>query len=181
LTYLPLTARNAGFGPAKNVTYSWETDLQNFLESIGTVDASVVESAEYDAGRLLRLSDSAKRESVHNLANRLRGRLPAIMPDASSLLLFPSAYLQLLLLSLNVRAKRETRLMQAGADVTDRHLFDMGAFGGWPPLTLTLSCKDLGGYEHSRRFTVQPEVAMLHFGSVNSEERSASISVTVRD
>ncbi len=180
-TDLSLTARNAGFGPAKNVTFSWETDLQDFLESIGRVDPSVVESAEYDAGRLLRLFDSAKRETTHNLSNQLRGRLPAIMPDVSCALHVPSAYLQLLLLSLNVRAKRETQLMHARADGADRHLFDMGAFDGWPPLTLTLSCEDLGGYEHSRRFTVQPEVAMLHFGDVNSEERSASIAVTVRD
>jgi hypothetical protein len=175
-TQLFLTARNAGFGPAKNVTYSWETDLQDFLESIGRVDASVVESAEYDAGRLLRLVDSEKRDSYYNLANQLRGRLPVIMPDVSSGLYFPSAYLRLLMLSLNARAKRETQL-QAGADVANRHLFDMGAFDGWPPLTLTLSCKDLGGYEHRRRFTVQPEVAMLHFGDVSSKERSASIAV----
>jgi hypothetical protein len=180
-THLSLTARNAGFGPAKNVTYSWETDLQHFLESIGSVDATAVESAEYDASRLLRLSDSAKRATTHNLANQLRGRLPAIMPDVSSGIPFPSAYVHLLLLSLNVRAKRETQAMQAGPDVADRHLFDMGAFDGWPPLTLTLSCKDLGGYAHSKRFTVQPEVAMLHFGDVTSAERSASIAITVRD
>jgi hypothetical protein len=42
-THLSLTARNAGFGPAKSVTFSWETDLQDFLESIGRVDASVVD------------------------------------------------------------------------------------------------------------------------------------------
>jgi len=138
-------------------------------------------SGATNAGRLLRLFDSAMRETTHNLTNQLRGRLPAVMPDVSCGLHFPAAYLQLLLLSLNVRAKRETELMQARADLADRHLFDMGAFDGWPPLTLTLSCKDLGGKEHSRRFTVQPEVAMLHFGDVNSEERSASIAVTVRD
>lgn len=141
----------------------------------------LIESAEYDAGRLLRLPDLQKRESSHFLLNQLRGGLPAIMPDVSSGLYFPSAYLQLLLLSLNVRAKRETELMQAGADPADRHLFDMGTFEGWPPLTLTLSCKDLGGYGHSKRFTVQPQVGILHFGDVNSEMVSASISVTVRD
>ena len=180
-TYLSLTARNAGFGPAKNVMYSWETDFQGFLESIGRVDASVVELAEYDAGRRLRLFGPAKRESTHNLTNQLRGRLPAIMPDVSSGVSFPSAYMQLLVLSLNVRAERETQLMNAGADVAGRHLFDMGAFEGWPPLTLTLSCQDLGGYKHTKRFNVQPEVAMLHFDDVNSEERSASIALTVRD
>jgi hypothetical protein len=176
-----LKARNAGFGPAKNVTYSWDTDFQAFLESIGKVDASIVASAEYQAGRLLRLFNAENLEHTHNLLSQLRGKLPAIMADVSAGFYFPLAYLHLLQLSLNVRAKREEELMRAGATLRDRHIFDMGAFEGWPPLTLTLSCKDLGGSEHTKKFTVQPEVAMLHFGDVNSTERSASIALTVRD
>lgn len=175
-----LKARNAGFGPAKNVTYSWDTDFQAFLESIGKVDASIVAS-EYQAGRLLRLFNTENLEHTHNLLSQLRGKLPAVMADVAAGFYFPSAYLHLLRLSLNVRAKREEELIRAGADLRDRHMFYMGAFDGRPPLTLTLSCKDLGGSEHTKKFTVQPEVAMLHFGDVNSTERSASIAVTVRD
>lgn len=149
LPHFPVTLKNLGTGPAKNICTTWAFDLQEYIFALN--DAGALSSKTiWNEGDTVEI-ESDGRSVSHGLAAQMKSSLPFLDANGGEIQLqVPPVYLELTgaylqqAISESLRGERRTRLF----DLPDPS-----------SVTLKVNYADVGGFAYEKTFRIRPLVA----------------------